>query len=412
MNTRRVAITGIGALCGLGHNTQEIWKNALASQSGIRSIQLKEDEEFPISYAGHLNDFEVNDSIIDFKDKSRFDRFIHFALHATHEAFEQAKLDEADYLPHRKGCILGVGMGGFHTVESVHATFLEKGVRRVSPFFIPGIIPNMAPAKVAMKYQLQGPNFSTSSACASAGHAISTAATQIMLGLQDAIITGGCEAVVTSLTTAGFTVMRALSKNPEATKASRPFDQDRDGFVIGEGAGILILEDLEKAQARGANILAELVGFGSTCDAYHISAPHPEGLGAIQCMKEALQMAQIPPTQIDYINAHGTSTPRGDVVETISIKNVFQDHARALSISSSKSMTGHLLGAASGLESVFCIKALEEQVIPPTINLNTPDPECDLDYTPNQAKKRTVSYALNNSFGFGGTNSSLIFKKG
>lgn len=310
------------------------------------------------------------------------------------------------------GSILGTGLGGFPSIEDTVRVYDAKGPRRVSPFFIPSFIPNMATGKISMLYNFKGINYATSSACASAGHAISAAANEIMLGRQDAILTGGSEAVISGLTISGFNSMKALSRwNDRPEQASRPFDKDRNGFVIGEGAGVLMLENLEKAQARGATILAELVGHASTADAYHITAPHPEGAGTIPCMLQALQFSGIKPEDIDYINAHGTSTPAGDIAETNAIKNTFKDHAYNLHVSSTKSMTGHLLGAAGGLESVFCIKALTDQIIPPTINLDQQDPDCDLNYVANTALKKELNYVLNNSFGFGGTNSTLIFKK-
>ena len=294
----------------------------------------------------------------------------------------------------------------------MHETYLNKGARRVTPFFVPSMIPNMATGLIAMRHNFRGINHAISSACASGAHAISAAATEIMLGRQDVMVTGGAEAVLTGLTFAGFASMKALSKrNDEPEKASRPFDKDRDGFVMGEGCGILILENYDKAKARGAKILAEVVGFGATDDAYHITSPHPEGEGTIPCMEQAINMAGISKEQIGYINAHGTSTPLGDLAETNAIKKVFGDHAYKLKVSSTKSMTGHLLGAAGGLESVFCVNALHKKVLPPTINLDNPSEGCDLDYLANSAHHAEVEYVLNNSFGFGGTNATTIFKR-
>ena len=412
MEIKRVAVTGLGSICGLGNSTEEIWKNALESKSGISTIDNQDTENWPVKFAGIVRDFEISDELLDPKEKSRFDIFIHYAMHATSEAIKQSKLLEAKYDPYRIGSILGTGLGGFPIIENTHTTFMEKGARRVSPFFVPSFIPNMSTGKISMHYGFKGINHAVSSACASSAHAIAAAANEIMLGRVDAVITGGSEAVVSPLTMAGFNSMKALSKNnDEPTKASRPFDKDRNGFVMGEGAGVLILEDLEKAKARGATILAEVVGIGATADAYHITAPHPEGGGTIPCMEQAIESAGIKYTDIDYINAHGTSTPVGDISETKAIKSVFKEHAKDLNVSSTKSMTGHLLGAAAGIESVFCIKAITEGMIPPTINLDNQDDECDLNYTANKPVKKDIKYVLNNSFGFGGTNSTTIFKK-
>ncbi|MCT4641697.1 MAG: beta-ketoacyl-ACP synthase II [Bacteriovoracaceae bacterium] len=412
MNIRKVAITGIGSICGLGHNTDEIWNNSLKAQSGIKLIQADNADQFPVKFAGLIDNFEISEGLLTAKEQSRYDRFIHLALHSTDEAIKQSGLLEAGYDPYRIGSILGTGLGGFPFIENTHKTFLEKGPRRVSPFFVPSFIPNMATGKISMLYNFKGINHAVSSACASSAHAIAAAATEIMLGRCDAIVTGGAEAVVSPLTITGFNAMKALSKDEDNyASASRPFDKTRSGFVMGEGAGILILEDLEKAKARGAKILAQVVGFGATADAYHITSPHPEGQGTIPCMKQALDNAGITPDKIDYINAHGTSTPLGDIAETKAIKAVFGEHANKLNVSSTKSMTGHLLGAAAGIESVFCVKAIMEQTVPPTAHLNEQDELCDLNYTANEPQKRNIEYTLNNSFGFGGTNSTLIFKR-
>lgn len=412
MKTNRVAVTGIGAICGLGNNVQEIWDNALKSKSGISIVENQNIENWPVRFAGMVRDFEIRDDLLDPKEKSRFDTFIHFALHSTDEAIKQSNLLDAGYDPYRVGSILGTGLGGFPIIEKTHENFLNKGPRRVSPFFVPSFIPNMSSGKISMHYGFKGINHAVSSACASSAHAIAAAASEIMLGRADAVVTGGSEAVVSPLTMAGFNSMKALSKwNDRPSEASRPFDQDRNGFVMGEGAGILVLENLDKALKRGAPILAEVVGIGATADAYHITAPHPEGAGTIPCMKQAIESAGISYTDIDYVNAHGTSTPVGDIAETKAIKAVFKDHAKNLNVSSTKSMTGHLLGAAAGIESIFCVKSITDQVVPPTINLENQDEECDLNYTANSPQKRKVYYVLNNSFGFGGTNSTTIFKK-
>ena len=412
MKLNRVAVTGISAISGVGNNLEEFWSNLIAGKSGISAIENVDEKMWPVSIAGIVQNFQISDELLSPKEQPRFDTFIHYALHCADEALKQSGLLTESFDPYKVGSILGVGLGGFPFIEQTHRAYLERGPRRISPFFVPSFIPNMATGKIAMQYNFRGINHAVSSACASAAHAIGAAATEIMLGRQDAMVTGGSESVITGLTVAGFNAMKALSKrNAEPTLASRPFDKDRDGFVIGEGAGILVLENLEKAKARGAKILAELVGFGATDDAYHITAPHPEGEGTIPCMQQAIEQAGIQKEDIDYINAHGTSTPTGDIAETRAIKSVFGEHAYKLDVSSTKSMTGHLLGAAGGIESVICIKALVEGILPPTINLQNADEECDLNYVANTAKKREIRYALNNSFGFGGTNSSTIFKK-
>ena len=412
MKVNKVAVTGIGAMCGLGNDVSQIWNSVLQGESGISKIENIDESMWPVQFAGVVKDFEISEEILDKKEQKRFDTFIHYALHCADEAIKQSNLLDAGYDDIMIGSILGTGLGGFPIIESTSKTYQEKGPRRVSPFFIPAFIPNMSAGKISMKYNFKGVNYATSSACASASHAIAAAASEIMLGRQDAMITGGSEAVISGLTMAGFSSMKALSKwNEKPNKASRPFDKDRNGFVMGEGAGILVLENYDKAVARGATILAEVVGFGATADAYHITSPEPNGAGTVPCMEQALRHANIKKEDIDYINAHGTSTPLGDIAETNAIKKVFGDHAYNLSVSSTKSMHGHLLGAAGGLESVLCIKALVEGIVPPTINIDNQDPECDLNYTANTFVKKELKYALNNSFGFGGTNSTTIFKK-
>lgn len=412
MKLNRVAVTGMGAICGLGNSLDEVWKNALAGKSGISTLENQITENWPVSFGGEVKNFRLDPKLMDLKDQDRFDLFNQYALHSSDEAINQAGLLTAKYAPEKIGIIFGTGLGGFPHIEAHHKTFLEKGARRVSPFFIPSVIPNMPEGLVSIFYGFKGINFAVASACASSAHAIGLAATEIMLGRQDAMLTGGTEGVITGYTIAGFSSMKALSKrNSEPHRASRPYDTDRDGFVMGEGAGILVLENYEKAKARGARIIAEIVGFGASSDAYHITAPHPEGLGALICMNQTIDSSGVAKEEIGYINAHGTSTPLGDIAETGAIKKVFGDHAYNLAVSSTKSMTGHLLGAAGGLESIFCIKALETGILPPTINLDNQDPACDLYYVPNKSEKRDLQYALNNSFGFGGTNSSTLFKK-
>jgi len=407
---RRVAITGMGAVCGLGHNLNDVWNGIIAGKSGISKI-TPGVLDGPVEIAGEVKNFILHEQALPAKEVSRYDKFLHYALAGSYEAYHHANLTKDSYPAERIGCILGVGMGGIPEVERVKDVFNAKGHRRVSPFFIPAIIPNMASGLVSIQLNLQGLNYTIASACASAGHAIGNAATEIMLGRQDVVISGGSESVICDLPVSGFNNMKALSRRyDEPEKASRPFDLARDGFVIGEGAGVLVLEDLEKAKARGATIYAEVVGFGASSDAHHITAPHPNGDGAYHCMQQAMTMAGIGPQQIDYINAHGTSTPLGDIAEIKAIKRAFQEHAKTLKVSSTKSMTGHLLGAAAGIETIFCAMALHTGIIPPTANLEQQDPLCDLDCVANKAVHQQIAYALNNSFGFGGTNSSTILK--
>jgi 3-oxoacyl-[acyl-carrier-protein] synthase II len=413
-DTKKVAVTGLGVICSSGKNLKEVWKNILDGKPAVTTVERMNTEKFPVHIAGEIKDFEISEEILAAKEQSRYDRFIHLGLHATAEALEHAGLRNGwqSYSAEKVGCILGVGMGGFPMIEAQHDIFSEKGVRRISPFFIPSIIPNMASGLATIKFDIKGVNYTISSACASSAHAIGVACDEIKSGRHDVMVTGGCESVLSNLTLGGFANMKALSRrNDEPGKASRPFDSGRDGFIMGEGAGILILEDLEKAKARGATIYGEICGFGASSDAYHITAPHPEGLGAAQCMKKSIADAGIDPTEIGYVNAHGTSTPLGDLGETNAIKETFGQHAYNLHVSSTKSMIGHLLGAAGGVESVFCTMALYEGKLPPTINLENQDPECDLNYIPNTFLEKEVKYALNNSFGFGGTNCSLVLKR-
>lgn len=409
----RVAITGMGMINGLGHNLKDVWANALEGKSGVSLIEQMDTELLTTKFAGEVKNFELSADILDAKEAAKYDRFIHFAMHSTHEALADAGLlEDRPYDMHRMGCILGVGIGGFPEIEKTARTMFDKGPRRVSPFFIPAIIPNMPSGVVTIRYNLGGLNYAIASACASAAHALTAASYEIMFGRQDMMVSGGAEAVVCSLTMAGFGNMKALSKrNDDPATASRPYDADRDGFVLGEGAGILILENYDKAVARGAKIYAEIVGHGATSDAHHITAPHPEGDGASRSMKMAIDDAGVDVSVVGYVNSHGTSTPLGDIGELRAIKKTFGDHAYKLNVSSTKSMTGHLLGAAGGIETIFCAMALHTGMIPPTINVQNLDPECDLDITANKAVKKDIKYALNNSFGFGGTNSSLLLKK-
>jgi len=407
---RRVVVTGLGVVSPLGTGTEKNWQALCSGRSGIGKIAKFDPSPFTCQIAGEVSDFNSQD-FLDKQQVRRFDIFIHYAIAAARMAMEDSglKIDESN--GHRVGCITGSGLGGLSTLEHFHQVLLERGPHRISPFFIPGIIANMAPGQIAIEFGARGPNLSIETACAASAHAVGESFRMIREGIADAMITGGAEAVVTPLALGGFCSMRALStRNDEPEKASRPFERDRDGFIMGEGSGILILEELDHALERGAPVYAELIGYGLSGDAYHVSAPHPEGMGAIACMNMALEYAGIKPAQIDYINAHGTSTKLNDLSENRAIKAVFGDHAHKLAISSTKSMTGHLLGGAGGIESVYTVLTLKHGIIPPTINYETPDPECDLDYVPNVARKADPEVAMTNSFGFGGTNASLIFK--
>ncbi len=417
MKLNRVAITGMGAVTGLGHTLKDNWSNALEGKSGVSLIEQADTEQMLTKIAGEVKNFHLAEHILEAKEAPRYDRFIHFAMHSAYEALNDAGLItnneiNATYEAHKMGSILGVGIGGFPEIERTAQLLVTKGPKRVSPFFIPAVIPNMTTGLISIRFGLRGLNYSISSACASAAHALTAACYEIMFGRQDIMVSGGAESVVCQLGMSGFINMKALSRrNDEPHRASRPFDTDRDGFVLGEGAGILVLENYDKAVARGAKIYAEIVGHGATSDAYHITAPHPEGDGAYNSMKMAVESAGVAFNEVGYVNAHGTSTPLGDIGETKAIKRTFGDHAKNLYVSSTKSMTGHLLGAAGGIETIFCAMALHEGIIPPTINLENQDPECDLNYVPNKPIKADIKYALNNSFGFGGTNSSLLLKK-
>ena len=407
---RRVVVTGIGCVSPLGIGVDETWKGIVEGRSGITRITKFDASNLPSQIAGEVKNFKPQDFMPE-KLVSRVDTFIQYAIASARMALEDAKLVDVE-LGERAGVIIGVGMGGVGQVEHYTRILDERGYKRVTPFFIPMIIPNMAAGQVAILFGAKGPNLAVCTACAAGNHAIGEAYRMIKNGLIDIAICGGTESLITPLTVAGFAVMKALStRNDEPEKASRPFDAKRDGFVIAEGAGILVLEELTHAQKRGAKVYAELIGYGATCDAYHMTAPSPDGEGAETCMKLALEDANIAPNEVDYINAHGTSTPLNDVAETKAIKKVFGEHTYKLMVSSTKSMTGHLLGGAGGLEAVITVKALETGIVPPTINLEEPDPECDLDYVPNQARRANIKVAMSNAFGFGGTNACLVFKK-
>jgi 3-oxoacyl-[acyl-carrier-protein] synthase II len=411
MTKRRVVITGVGMITPLGVSTDESWDGLIAGRPGIKKITQFDASAFPTQIAGEVVGFNPEDHI-EPKEIKKMDRFIHFALVAATMAMKDSGLKITAENAERTGVIVGSGMGGLHAIEHYHSVYLEKGPRRISPFFIPMLIVNLASGQISIRFGAKGPNSAPATACATGSHSIGDAFKIIQRGDADAMIAGGTEAVITPLGIGGFNAMKALStRNHEPEKASRPFDIDRDGFIMGEGAGILILESLESATDRGARIYAEVAGYGMTADAYHITAPSPGGEGGARCMELALKDAGILASDIEYINAHGTSTKYGDEIETNAIKTVFGEHAYKLCISSTKSMTGHLLGAAGGVEAVITVLCIHHDNVPPTINLDNPDPECDLDYIPNKARKMSVNYALTNSFGFGGTNACLVFKK-
>jgi len=407
---RRVVVTGLGAVTPLGIGVEDTWKNIKEGNSGVGKITKFDASNLPSQIAGEVKNFKPEE-FMPAKLVSRVDTFIQYAIAGTRMALEDAGLPLSD-LGEEVGVIIGVGMGGVGLIEHYTRVLDERGYRRVTPFFIPMIIPNMAAGQVAILFGAKGPNTAVCTACAAGNHAIGEAFRLIREGKVKAMICGGTESIITPLCVAGFSVMKALStRNDEPEKASRPFDAERDGFVIAEGCGILILEDLENAQKRGAKIYAELIGYGLNADAYHMTAPPPDGEGAARCMEMALKDAGISAEEVDYINAHGTSTPLNDAAETKAIKKVFKDHAYKLMVSSTKSMTGHLLGGAGGLEAIITVLSLYEGIVPPTINLENPDPECDLDYVPNQARKADIKVALSNAFGFGGTNACLVFRK-
>ena len=411
--SKYVAVTGMGAICGLGHNLRDIWEKVSQGKSGLSKIEGVRVDDLPVQIAGEVKNFQMSEEVLPLKEHSRYDKFIHFALHSAHEAWNHSGLKGSSvYSREQIGCILGVGIGGFRFIENNYTVLQNKGPRRIPPFFIPGLIPNMASGLISIKLGFKGMSYTLSSACASAGHAISAACNEITSGRHKVIVTGGAESTISRLPLVGFSNMKALSKcNASPQEASRPFDVRRDGFVMGEGAGIMVLEDGQQAEERGATIYAEIRGNGMTSDAYHISAPDPDGPQTSRCMQMAIDSAGIKKEQIGYINAHGTSTPLGDIAETKAIKKTFADHAKKIQISSTKSMIGHLLGAAGGIETIFTTMALYYDLLPPTINLTQQDPQCDLDYIPLKARKGPVEYALNNSFGFGGTNSSVLLKK-
>ena len=411
MDKRRVVMTGAGAVTPVGNTAEEFWASLLAGRSGIGPITRFDASQMPTRIAGEIKGFDPL-KYIDKKDDRKFDRFLKYAVACAVMAVEDAglKTDRVDAT--RFGVLVGSGIGGIETLLEQYAILTEKGPDRVSPFFVPMIIVNMASGVISMRFGARGPNSSVVTACATGNHAIGDAMRIIQRGDADVMIAGGAEAIIVPLTIAGFCQMKAMStRNDDPTKASRPFDAERDGFVCGEGGGLVDLESLEHARAREARIYAEIVGYGMTVDAHHMTAPDPEGDGAARAMAAALRDAALEPSSVGYINAHGTSTPYNDKFETIAIKRVFGDHAKKLAVSSTKSMTGHLLGAAGGIEAIATAFALHHGMLPPTMNYEKPDPDCDLDYIPNQARKQEIEVALSNAFGFGGTNATLAFKK-
>ncbi len=408
---RRIVITGMGVVTPLGIGLDNVWELLLQGKSGVAPITRFDTTRHETKIAGEVKNFNPEE-YVPRKEVKKMDLFIHYALAAAKIAVDDAKLDRAREQSDRVGVVVGTGLGGLPTLEKYHQILLERGPDRISPFFIPMLIANLAPGQIAMQYGMKGPNISIVTACATGAHCIGDASRMIEYGDADVIVAGGTEANLTPLTVGGFNAMKALStRNDEPERASRPFEKNRDGFIVGEGAGILILEELEHAKARGARIYAEVAGYGYNADAHHITAPAPDGEGFVRCMRMALKNAQLTPDQVDYINAHGTSTPLNDYTETIAIKEVFGERAKKIPVSSTKSMTGHLLGAAGAIEAVFSVLSIRDQVCPPTINYEEPDPECDLDYVPNTARKQHVAVSLSNSFGFGGTNATLIFRK-
>jgi 3-oxoacyl-[acyl-carrier-protein] synthase II len=411
--TRRVVITGLGLVCGLGNTAPEIWQQLVAGASGMAPIQGFDATGFPVTFAAEVRNFDPL-NFVDKKEARKMGRFTHFAFAATHEALTQSGLQITPENADRIGVFIGSGIGGFEIIEREHAALLNGGPRKISPFFIPAAIVNMAAGNISIRYGAKGPISATATACATSANSLGDAARMIAHGDADAMIAGGSEAAVTPLSVGGFAALRALSaRNDEPARASRPFDKDRDGFVIGEGAGILILEELEFARQRGANILAEVIGYGMSADAYHMTGIAPEGQGAQRSMRAALKDAGLKPEEVGYINAHATSTPAGDGNESRAIELVFGEHALShkLKISGTKSMHGHLLGGAGGLEAGISVLALQNQMLPPTINLENPDPECKLDYVPNKAIAHSFDVALSNSFGFGGINATLALRR-
>lgn len=413
MSKRRVVVTGLGIVSPVGSTIEKAWKNITEGVSGIARVptDLFDTSDFSVKIAGNIKDFDA-EKYISRKDQKKMDPFIHFGVGAGTDALKDSGIIVSEENAHRFGVIVGSGIGGIGTIERNNQLYLEKGPRKISPFFVPSAIVNMVAGNLSIMLGLKGHNMSPVSACATATHSIGDAARMISYGDADMMLGGGAEMCSTPLGIGGFAAMRALStRNDDPEAASRPWDKDRDGFVLGDGAGVLVLEEYEAAKARGAEIYCELVGFGMSSDAYHMTSPSVDGEGAARCIQHALNDAGLNPEDIDYINAHGTSTPAGDLAETVAIKRALGSHASNVAVSSTKSMTGHLLGAAGGIEAIFSVLAIRDQILPPTINLDNQDPECDLDYVANTARSAKIDVAMSNSFGFGGTNGTLIFKK-
>ncbi|MBC2256483.1 beta-ketoacyl-ACP synthase II [Listeria ivanovii] len=410
MDRRRVVVTGIGAVTPIGNDAETSWENAKKGVNGVSELTRLNPDDFPVKIAAELKDFDV-EKYLEKKEARKMDRFTHYAIASAEMAVQDSGLIIDDSNAARVGVWIGSGIGGMETFETQYEVFLNRGHRRVSPFFVPMMIPDMASGQVSIRFGAKGINSTTVTACATATNSIGDAFKVIERGDADAMITGGAEAPITKMSLAGFTANKALSLNPDPETACRPFDKDRDGFIIGEGAGIVILEEYEHAKARGAKIYAEVVGYGATGDAYHITAPAPGGEGAARAMKMAIDDAGLTPDKVDYINAHGTSTPYNDEYETQAIKTVFGESAKKLAISSTKSMTGHTLGASGGIEAIFTVLSIRDNIIAPTIHLKNQDEVCDLDYVPNEAREKEVDVAISNSFGFGGHNATLVFKR-
>ena len=411
MTKRRVVVTGLGAVSPVGLSAQASWESVVNGKSGIGHLDVFDVSEFSTRIGGSVRDFDITDYISD-KEAKKMDVFIHYGIAAGCQAFEHSGIEVTEANAERIGVAIGAGIGGITGIESGHNAFLKGGPRRISPFFVPSNIINMISGNLSIKYGLQGPNFAIVTACTTGTHNIGDAARIIMYGDADVMVAGGSEMATSPTSLGGFASAKALSRrNDEPLLASRPWDKDRDGFVLSDGAGVMVLEELEHAKRRGATIYAEVVGFGMSADAYHMTQPPAGGEGAARCMRYALRDAGLNATDIDYINAHGTSTPAGDIAETQAIKSTLGDYAYKVAVSSTKSMTGHMLGAAGGIEAIFSILALRDQVAPPTINLDNPDPECDLDFIPHHARPMAMEYVMSNSFGFGGTNGTLIFKR-
>ncbi len=408
---RRVVVTGVGLVTPLGTGVDKTWEGICSGRSGVDLITRFDTSDYDVKIAAEVKDFDP-EAFMEKKVAKNLELFVQYAVAAAGMALQDANFTVTEENATRVGSITGTGLGGLPTIEKYHQVCTEKGPRRITPFFIPMVIPNMGAGQISIIYKTKGPNLATCTACAAGTHAVGEAFRSVARGDADVVITGGSESVICPLAVGGFNSMKALSRrNDEPSKASRPFDRDRDGFIISEGAGILILEELEHAKARGAKIYAEMVGYGLSGDGYHMAAPPEDGDGAVRCMRMALKDAGMQPEDIDYINAHGTSTPLNDVVETRAIKTVFGEHAKKLAISSTKSMTGHMLGGAGGIEAVFTALSLHHQIAPPTINCENPSDECDLDYVPNQARKMEMRAAVSNSFGFGGTNAVIVMKR-